>query len=777
MARKFEDIINVTPEFLKEFSGERIQFGPDIFNIAETGVTSFKAPKTVTRETAGQQATQTLDPNLRSGLISRGREGASIAESFRHFQPNIPEIAQLRTQAPGVESTFVPRTPFQQQLASRRAAGEAPADILRTITPSGTVRATQTPGAVAGSFFEKKLPQLTPTPGQAAQQAQQFGNARLANRNFINAAFQELHGRDASPQELSNFDQKGLQDVFNAVKAGAPQPEEIQPPEIQDITDEADFVIDTAGSAPPSIEDSTPVYESLYSTIAQDLENKRNALEAVQQKQLDNVRIEKEATEKKIEDFNQKQQDILETDVQPLTTPFQKDLEESERKRLKIEENFFENQKLSEELGTLLTEGSALITQMKGVTGLAAIRNPRINKAISDVTARAGVIEAVMASKNNQITVAENLINRSVNAINADRQSQLNYYNALLSFYGGLKDDEGNKLITITKDEKGYIDDQIGLLETDLANSQATANNIKDAMTDPTTAAIYGQAGITLNDTPEMINQKLTDYTYQQEKSDIDNELAEDGFEYIPLPEQLIGKDSEGITTRTDSRGNERIYWKKPEVEDLDTQVVTVGGRKKLINVQTGETIRDLGVSSEGGGGITPQTLAKNFFTKTQLSKGATAAGMTITEFGNLTADEANEFITGVDEISDFDSARQFITDNPDASFEEMEIALRENTKLNDGDIVKVLNDAGKFSKTATKKIEKEEEEESRELEIERLSNFRIEDMLVTMGRTRKEFAKTFQSAETEEENIENEFIGWLLNQGFSKEEIKQILL
>ena len=42
--------------------------------------------------------------------------------------------------------------------------------------------------------------------------------------------------------------------------------------------------------------------------------------------------------------------------------------------------------------------------------------------------------------------------------------------------------------------------------------------------------------------------------------------------------------------------------------------------------------------------------LAKDFFTNTQLSIGAAKAGMGITEFGNLSVDEANRFIREVEE-------------------------------------------------------------------------------------------------------------------------------
>jgi hypothetical protein len=64
---------------------------------------------------------------------------------------------------------------------------------------------------------------VKPEGSLAAQQAAQFGNKRLANDNFTNAAFVDLHGRKATAQELASFRGKGIQDVYNAIKAGVPR--------------------------------------------------------------------------------------------------------------------------------------------------------------------------------------------------------------------------------------------------------------------------------------------------------------------------------------------------------------------------------------------------------------------------------------------------------------------------------------------------------------------------------------------------------------------------
>ena len=72
---------------------------------------------------------------------------------------------------------------------------------------------------------EKGAPLTTQTDLQTkvTQQAQQLGNKIMANKEYVNAVFKAFHGRDANAQELKEFTGKGVQDVLNAIKAGAPK--------------------------------------------------------------------------------------------------------------------------------------------------------------------------------------------------------------------------------------------------------------------------------------------------------------------------------------------------------------------------------------------------------------------------------------------------------------------------------------------------------------------------------------------------------------------------
>jgi len=348
----------------------------------------------------------------------------------------------------------------------------------------------------------------------------------------------------------------------------------------------------------PPTPTSTSVIDSYNQSLLADLENKKKAVEAEYQNQLKATQTKIDEAQKKQDELLAQQKDILETDVKPLTEPFRADIETAERERLKIEENYFANQQLTNELGTLLTQIQGDLQAAKDVTGLAAIRNPRIQKATEDATARVGVIEAVMAARNNQITVGENLIDRTVTAMTADRNDQLSYYNSLLSFYDKQVTAEGTKIINLTKQEQDWIKAKVGLLESEVNNAQANADYIKQLMINPDTALAMGQAGVTLNDSPEQINAKLSQYAYTQEVKDTSNTMTTNGYKSI-LPQEVTSKPASEVITTTDSKGNVSYWWKPEEIE---TYTITSNGRNLLINKKTGEVIKDLGSSTTGGG-------------------------------------------------------------------------------------------------------------------------------------------------------------------------------
>ena len=329
----------------------------------------------------------------------------------------------------------------------------------------------------------------------------------------------------------------------------------------------ADLDVGEGVFIPPTPEAPSITDQYTQSMLAT-LERQRLTLEQRYQTELTATQTKLEAAQKRQEEFLATQKGVLEEEVKPLLEPFRADIEKTERERLKVEENFFANQQLTNELETLLTTIQADLQREKDITGLTAIRQPRIEKATEEATARVGVIEATMAARNNQITVANNLIDRTVTAMTADRNDQLTYYNALLSFYDKQIDLEGAKIITLSEQEQNWIKAEIGLLEGDLASTQANVDYIKGLMLDPNTAWIMAQSGVTLNDTPAEVQQKLADHSYRQEAVETRNQMEAQGYSYV-TPEVAATKPEGTIATITDSKGVVRNYYSPTAALDI----------------------------------------------------------------------------------------------------------------------------------------------------------------------------------------------------------------
>lgn len=303
--------------------------------------------------------------------------------------------------------------------------------------------------------------------------------------------------------------------------------------------------------------------ETYLKSATESFDAARKSLEDQYKSNLDRIKTESEAVQKRIDEFTAKQTENL-GQVDQLTQPFREDFEKKERERLFVSENFNANQKLVNELDTLLTEGNNLIAQEKGRPIASAILSKRVAKTMSDVSARAGVIQAVLSARNGQIAQAFTMIDRSVRAMNADRQDRLDYYTALNNFYEGQKDEEGKKLITLDKDKDTFLKAQIGLLEGDMARAEENATYIKNLMQDPQTALTVAEAGITLNDTPEEVNRKLAEQEYKNERRDVMNDAAQKGYVYMATDAQAGAHPASEIVTFQDSKGNVMKFWDPP---------------------------------------------------------------------------------------------------------------------------------------------------------------------------------------------------------------------
>lgn len=289
-----------------------------------------------------------------------------------------------------------------------------------------------------------------------------------------------------------------------------------------------------------------------------------------------------------------KEQDKILADAKPLTEAFREELRKKELEQLHWTENFEKKQGYIAKLETLLTEGNALVDQMRGVTGLASIRNPRINQAINAVNAEVGVINAVLKVIDGQLNSAERMIDSTIADITADRKDQLAYYNTLLRL-------NENETIKLEAKETKFLDAQIAVIEDDLANAEAKADYIKSLLVDPATADMMARYNITINDTPEEVNRKMADGTYKDNVREQHIKMREDGWEWVPTPDLLANIPANEIVKITDSRGQVHQY-RDTNTGDFSTR--RIGGFEILFD-EKGERVTQRVIPK--GSGVPPK--------------------------------------------------------------------------------------------------------------------------------------------------------------------------
>ena len=225
----------------------------------------------------------------------------------------------------------------------------------------------------------------------------------------------------------------------------------------------------------------------------------------------------------------QSEQDAALEEGRELTEPFREKLEKKERERLKVNENFEANQKLTNELSDLMNQSNELINIATGRQVSGKVLQKSLTKTLADVQARAGVVQAVMSARNNQIAVANNMIDRTVNAIVADRNDELSYYNTIISM-------SENRLIKLDAEKLELAKVSRDEAIKDVESAQATADYIKSLMISPETAQFMADAGVSLTDSVEGIQNKMSAQAKVQEGINTRNALVEAGYDISPVP-------------------------------------------------------------------------------------------------------------------------------------------------------------------------------------------------------------------------------------------------
>ncbi|MFW6196675.1 MAG: hypothetical protein ACOC5D_04990 [Thermoplasmatota archaeon] len=447
------------------------------------------------------------------------------------------------------------------------------------------------------------------------------------------------------------------------------QEEDDQDRSVDPISDEVDADELQRGDVDINYSEPMKEEERFVTDMSKQVDRERTRLEKELQRRRERVETETQEVEGEREDLIEEKDELSE--------PFREDLQKREREELYINENFEESQNLVDEMDSLLQEGNDLIKQQEEVTGLEAVRNPRIQKTMDDVTARTGVIESVLQARKGQISQGQNMIDRSMDAISQDRQERRNYYDTLLEL-------NESDMIDLDDESKQLAEQEIELISSDLEMAEQSAQTIKDMMVDPSNAELMGKARVKMTDSPEEINKKLADAQYQEEVYELHNEMRSEGAKPISDPSQVP---DEQLEEATDSRGNTHYYKVDAEDEFSTSTLRVLEGGESLDNLTSSrrqevedelfeaglsphrkdytDEFRDImeemmgselgdeelqemwdeyrtSMQNEGEEG---EETAGDFFSNTQISKGANNADMTIEEFKELSVDEANEYI------------------------------------------------------------------------------------------------------------------------------------
>lgn len=244
-------------------------------------------------------------------------------------------------------------------------------------------------------------------------------------------------------------------------------------------------------------------------------------------------------------------------------TPFREELTTQLRDQYGVEGDVQARLELGRQALAIYDEVTALIEQQKSLTGLAAVRNPRIQKTIDDGVARIGAYQAAVAMLDGNVSLANNEIDRAVGYIQADRQDRIDYYNTLLGL-------ANRDILSLDVDSKRIANEQLNLLKNDQARAEASVDYIKQLMLNPSTAMAMAHAGVTINDSVEQINGKLAQYQIAQEIRETTNRFTEAGYTYVTDPSRVPANQ---LKSFTDPTGRVH-YYKEPAKPMTDSQTV-----------------------------------------------------------------------------------------------------------------------------------------------------------------------------------------------------------
>ena len=362
-------------------------------------------------------------------------------------------------------------------------------------------------------------------------------------------------------------------------------------------------------------------YESYFNSVSEQQKTAQASYDKV-------LADQKAEVDRKLEEAKVTQQGYL-ANIDPATRPtydqemrvMQNELDASESASKTLQTNFEANQKLVNELDSLLTKGQAEIQRVKSLPVSQSVGQKMLYNTSQDVAARTGVIQAVMAARNNQINQAYNMINQAKDTVAANWNDQLQYYGTLLDL--NYKD-----IVSLDAESKAIAEEQKAEAKKGLDQLDATANYIKEIMISPETAQFMFDAGVSLTDSIETINQKMAEQTKREEVKNTSNELVSKGYE-------PVGYNAPGSVPI--QAGGQTMYF-KPPVKATTGGSFTAQEQRKLEQAGLVDASRQEQLDYLYGKSTTN-------FTSTQINKGAVNAGLEIDLFDSLPDDVKNYYV------------------------------------------------------------------------------------------------------------------------------------
>jgi len=342
-------------------------------------------------------------------------------------------------------------------------------------------------------------------------------------------------------QQIESIRQQALdiQGSLNTMQQPAPTPTRqlrsprqgntVQPSPIVDPTGAIEATALRNAGTPALPQPSAPTeQETFQAGIAGEVERARTSLEQTLMQERDAALKRQDELNKRLE-LMMKESDPTKRDTfQQEQSIIQNQLNAAETASASLEEDFNRRRAVVSELDTLLTQGNQLIDQARN-SPISKYRSRSVATEMQNVQARAGVLNAVVAGLDGNISMAHSIIGNASNAVASVWQDQLAYNQAYMNLVN-------NGQLAKNKIQDDFAQSQIALSERKLNQLEETQNYIQKLMIDPASAQFLADAGITLNDSVDEINAKMAEQTKRDERTSVMNDLKLEGYEYVPFP-------------------------------------------------------------------------------------------------------------------------------------------------------------------------------------------------------------------------------------------------